>query len=153
MPIARNNHTICNNPIPKKTSAKKALYLYTGLFNGGDEEDRTPDLRIANASLSQLSYTPTTGGNMPLNIIVCQQNYSIISKNHINRAFVSFFKAKCKKQNRKKSLFRFCFFTCILSDLFAFQNSGINRFGIFAAAQQRTNFFITQQAGNLGQSR
>ena len=26
---------------------------------GGDEEDRTPDLRIANATLSQLSYAPT----------------------------------------------------------------------------------------------
>ncbi len=26
---------------------------------GGDEEDRTPDLRIANATLSQLSYVPT----------------------------------------------------------------------------------------------
>ena len=25
---------------------------------GGDEEDRTPDLRIANATLSQLSYGP-----------------------------------------------------------------------------------------------
>jgi hypothetical protein len=25
---------------------------------GGDEEDRTPDLRIANATLSQLSYVP-----------------------------------------------------------------------------------------------
>jgi hypothetical protein len=25
---------------------------------GGDEEDRTPDLRIANATLSQLSYIP-----------------------------------------------------------------------------------------------
>jgi hypothetical protein len=26
--------------------------------NGGAEEDRTPDLRIANATLSQLSYRP-----------------------------------------------------------------------------------------------
>ena len=25
---------------------------------GGEEEDRTPDLRIANATLSQLSYFP-----------------------------------------------------------------------------------------------
>lgn len=25
---------------------------------GGEEEDRTPDLRIANAALSQLSYPP-----------------------------------------------------------------------------------------------
>lgn len=29
-----------------------------GLDVGGDEEDRTPDLRIANATLSQLSYVP-----------------------------------------------------------------------------------------------
>ena len=28
-------------------------------INGGAEEDRTPDLRIANATLSQLSYGPT----------------------------------------------------------------------------------------------
>jgi hypothetical protein len=27
--------------------------------SGGVEEDRTPDLRIANATLSQLSYNPT----------------------------------------------------------------------------------------------
>ena len=27
--------------------------------SGGDEEDRTPDLGIANAALSQLSYVPT----------------------------------------------------------------------------------------------
>ena len=31
------------------------------LLGGGDEEDRTPDLRIANATLSQLSYVPTRG--------------------------------------------------------------------------------------------
>lgn len=30
-----------------------------GLVFGGDEGDRTPDLCIANAALSQLSYTPT----------------------------------------------------------------------------------------------
>ena len=30
---------------------------------GGDEEDRTPDLRIANATLSQLSYVPTLAGD------------------------------------------------------------------------------------------
>ena len=28
------------------------------LNRGGEEEDRTPDLRIANATLSQLSYPP-----------------------------------------------------------------------------------------------
>ncbi len=31
--------------------------------NGGAEEDRTPDLRIANATLSQLSYGPTRPGH------------------------------------------------------------------------------------------
>ena len=30
-----------------------------GCKDGGEEEDRTPDLRIANATLSQLSYPPT----------------------------------------------------------------------------------------------
>ena len=28
------------------------------ISSGGEEEDRTPDLRIANATLSQLSYFP-----------------------------------------------------------------------------------------------
>ena len=32
---------------------------FFGYVYGGDEEDRTPDLRIANATLSQLSYVPT----------------------------------------------------------------------------------------------
>ena len=31
---------------------------------GGAEEDRTPDLRIANAALSQLSYGPTETPNI-----------------------------------------------------------------------------------------
>jgi arylformamidase len=31
------------------------------MWCGGDEEDRTPDLRIANATLSQLSYAPMAG--------------------------------------------------------------------------------------------
>ena len=31
-------------------------------MDGGEEEDRTPDLCIANAALSQLSYPPETGG-------------------------------------------------------------------------------------------
>ena len=33
-----------------------------GISHGGDEEDRTPDLRIANATLSQLSYVPLRSG-------------------------------------------------------------------------------------------
>jgi hypothetical protein len=31
---------------------------FFGFVDGGVEEDRTPDLRIANATLSQLSYNP-----------------------------------------------------------------------------------------------
>ena len=31
---------------------------------GGEEEDRTPDLRIANATLSQLSYPPTAQASL-----------------------------------------------------------------------------------------
>ena len=36
------------------------------MIDGGEEEDRTPDLRIANAALSQLSYPPDAG-NYPIN--------------------------------------------------------------------------------------
>jgi hypothetical protein len=32
--------------------------MVTDFFDGGDKEDRTPDLCVANAALSQLSYTP-----------------------------------------------------------------------------------------------
>ena len=35
--------------------------------DGGVEEDRTPDLRIANAALSQLSYHPTRRRILALN--------------------------------------------------------------------------------------
>ena len=35
-----------------------------GLSDGGEEEDRTPDLRIANATLSQLSYPPTEAASL-----------------------------------------------------------------------------------------
>ncbi len=37
---------------------KKGQREFWPCVNGGDEEDRTPDLRIANATLSQLSYVP-----------------------------------------------------------------------------------------------
>ena len=37
---------------------KAAEYRRPRIF-GGDDEDRTHDLRIANAALSQLSYVPT----------------------------------------------------------------------------------------------
>jgi hypothetical protein len=35
-----------------------------GLWLGGDEEDRTPGLGVANAALSQLSYTPNLEKNV-----------------------------------------------------------------------------------------
>jgi hypothetical protein len=40
--------------------AVTALLDASGSGVGGDEEDRTPDLRIANATLSQLSYAPNS---------------------------------------------------------------------------------------------
>ena len=39
----------------------RGLQAQTPDATGGDEEDRTPDLRIANAALSQLSYVPDCG--------------------------------------------------------------------------------------------
>ena len=39
----------------KKTGINPAFFSI-----GGDKEDRTPDLQIANLSLSQLSYIPST---------------------------------------------------------------------------------------------
>jgi hypothetical protein len=50
--------------VPQKTYTKKPAQwqaynmLYLWRLFGGAEEDRTPDLRIANATLSQLSYRP-----------------------------------------------------------------------------------------------
>ncbi len=41
---------------PKKIPTEIGQELNTG----GEEEDRTPDLCIANAALSQLSYSPTS---------------------------------------------------------------------------------------------
>ena len=37
------------NPLPRQR---------VFIFHGGDEGDRTPDLSVANAALSQLSYIP-----------------------------------------------------------------------------------------------
>ena len=45
-------------PSPEKQEGPRIRALEV---RGGDEEDRTPDLRIANAALSQLSYFPTAG--------------------------------------------------------------------------------------------
>ena len=41
----------------KKSRYGKTVRDFIKVF-GGEEEDRTPDLCIANAALSQLSYTP-----------------------------------------------------------------------------------------------
>ena len=56
-------------PIRQKVVKKQALrrVLWTALNGvkrvvGGEKEDRTPDLRIANSALSQLSYPPTIFG-------------------------------------------------------------------------------------------
>jgi hypothetical protein len=56
-------------PDSQKVIKKPALrrVLHTALDGkkrviGGEEEDRTPDLRIANAALSQLSYPPNNVG-------------------------------------------------------------------------------------------
>jgi hypothetical protein len=40
---------------------KRAAKARVSWLDGGEEEDRTPDLRIANATLSQLSYPPHHG--------------------------------------------------------------------------------------------
>jgi hypothetical protein len=49
----------------------KGFLIFPGLLgtlldypDGGEEEDRTPDLRIANATLSQLSYPPTAAASL-----------------------------------------------------------------------------------------
>ena len=41
--------------------------------HGGDEEDRTPGLGIANAALSQLSYIPECSNNRTKSIIEATQ--------------------------------------------------------------------------------
>ena len=46
-----------------RTKQKRPTENGWALNSGGDEEDRTPDLRIANATLSQLSYAPTRNAN------------------------------------------------------------------------------------------
>src|SRR4051794_40747287 len=53
---------IAGNKKPRKPCWLRGLWNYLDCFGsvlGGEEEDRTPDLRIANATLSQLSYPPT----------------------------------------------------------------------------------------------
>ena len=57
MALGRFSHKKAD--FPMKTSENRLLLDCFGLAIGGDEGDRTLDLRIANATLSQLSYVPT----------------------------------------------------------------------------------------------
>ncbi len=52
-----------SQPIPYPQKAGPAHWRAL-VFGGGEEEDRTPDLRIANATLSQLSYPPTSAPSL-----------------------------------------------------------------------------------------
>ena len=45
--------------LQKKTDLLKSKYALASLFSGGPEGDRTLDLRVANAALSQLSHEPS----------------------------------------------------------------------------------------------
>ena len=60
-------------PTAEASDEKKEASLRTppSEFRGGEEEDRTPDLCIANAALSQLSYPPTAG------CILCLRNLNL----------------------------------------------------------------------------
>lgn len=79
-------------------TARHALYVPNSLFNkqkwkgserletsrplsgGGEEEDRTPDLCIANAALSQLSYPPRQRSEiMPLTQILGKRTHPVIT--------------------------------------------------------------------------
>ena len=57
----------CISPNTKATA--RVAFVF-----GGDEEDRTPDLRIANATLSQLSYVPIIRFNISSDYLF-QRNY------------------------------------------------------------------------------
>ena len=48
--------------ISLSSSEETFSLLSTARFSGGGKEVRTPDLRLAKPSLSQLSYTPDNGG-------------------------------------------------------------------------------------------
>ncbi len=58
-PAAQEAGTPCGAGISGK---KKGPETIRAFLYGGAEEDRTPDLRIANATLSQLSYRPIEPG-------------------------------------------------------------------------------------------
>ena len=67
---------------------EEARWTSNGLqgFVGGEEEDRTPDLRIANATLSQLSYVPdcyayfiTKSGGIILRLLSSSNDFAILT--------------------------------------------------------------------------
>ena len=53
----QSDHAPKKSTFKRKEKSQQPAWLLT--FCGGDKEDRTPDLCVANAALSQLSYTPT----------------------------------------------------------------------------------------------
>jgi hypothetical protein len=73
----------------KFSASPQFIFLRTHFWFGGEEEDRTPDLRIANATLSQLSYFPTLNISVVENRITAKvfKNYLIksISYNNIEK--------------------------------------------------------------------
>ena len=67
---ARSGSRLAHRPSHPHDVARRAPRKKPGdapgfQIDGGEEEDRTPDLCIANAALSQLSYPPTTGASLP----------------------------------------------------------------------------------------
>ena len=52
----------------RKSTLKSTDIIVNGVFNGGDEGDRTPDLNAASVALSQLSYVPGRVGGVPKGI-------------------------------------------------------------------------------------
>lgn len=59
---------------------KESPYII-GLFYGGDMGNRTPDLRIANASLYQLSYIPKDGDILIVFPDLVKQNFNTATSN------------------------------------------------------------------------
>src|SRR3569623_912656 len=61
-PITKPSVTKASTGRSESKNKKPRWLIAPGLLSGSDggaEEDRTPDLRIANATLSQLSYRPS----------------------------------------------------------------------------------------------
>jgi hypothetical protein len=61
------------HPETQKGATCLASRALPGNSSGGEKEDRTPDLRIANATLSQLSYLPTRERHSKGSRSTCQE--------------------------------------------------------------------------------